>query len=216
MSPRARRLVRRSSVRRPAVELPSVDPVAPVRRDAPFDDPDWVFEPKYDGFRGLAYFTPERCTIRSRNDHAFDRFGELREILRDQLDARDAILDGEIVALDRNGRPSFRELMRRTSTVAYAVFDVLWLNGRDLRPLPLERRKRLLDLAVPANTAHVMKVLSIDSDGIALFKAAGKLDLEGIVAKRKTDAYDRDAVWYKVLNPAYTQKDGRAELFRRE
>ena len=216
MSPRARRIVRRSSVRRSAVELPTVDPVAPVRRAEPFDDPDWVFEPKYDGFRGLAYFTPEGCTIRSRRDIAFDRFAELRDILRDQLDARDAILDGEIVALDRNGRPSFRELMRRSSCVAYAVFDVLWLNGRDLRSLPLERRKRLLDLAIPANTAHVMKVLSIESDGVALFKAAGKLDLEGIVAKRKDDAYDRRAVWYKVLNPGYTQKEGRAELFRRE
>ena len=214
MPPRARRIARRS-LRRPAVELPSVAPIAPVQRPAPFDDPDWVFEPKYDGFRGLAYLTPDHCTIRSRRDVAFDRFDELAGIMREQLDARDAILDGEIVALDRNGRPSFRDLMRRTSTVAYAVFDVLWLNGRDLRPLPLERRKRLLDLAVPANTAHVMKVLSIESDGVALFKATGKLDLEGIVAKRKADPYDRTAVWYKVLNPAYTQREGRGELFHR-
>ena len=214
MSPRARRLIRRS-VRRSAPDLPSVDPIAPVRRPAAFDDPEWVFEPKYDGFRGLAYLTPEHCTIRSRRDIVFDRFDELSAILREQIDARDAILDGEIVALDRNGRPSFRELMRRTSTVAYAVFDVLWLNGRDLRPLPLERRKRLLDLAVPANTAHVMKVLSIESDGVALFKATEKLDLEGIVAKRKADAYDGRAVWYKVLNPAYTQLEGRGALFHR-
>jgi bifunctional non-homologous end joining protein LigD len=214
MSPRARRLVRRS-VRRLAADLPTVEPIAPVRHPAAFDDPDWVFEPKYDGFRGLAYLTPDHCTIRSRRDIAFDRFDELAGTLRDQIDARDAILDGEIVALDRNGRPSFRELMRHTSTVAYAVFDVLWLNGRDLRPLPLERRKRLLDLAVPANTAHVMKVLSIESDGVALFKATGKLDLEGIVAKRRSDAYDRRAVWYKILNPAYSQKEGRAALFHR-
>lgn len=214
MPPRARRIVRRS-LHHAAVELPSVVPIAPVSRAAPFDDPDWVFEPKYDGFRGLVYLTPDHCTIRSRRDIVFDRFHELAEILREQLEARDAILDGEIVALDRNGRPSFRDLMRRTSTVAYAVFDVLWLNGRDLRSLPLERRKRLLDLAVPANTAHVMKVLSIESDGLALFKATGKLDLEGIVAKRKRDRYDQSAVWYKVLNPTYSQRDGRAELFDR-
>lgn len=213
MPPRARRLVRRPS--RPAIALPHVDPIAPVARPAPFDDADWVFEPKYDGFRGLACVTPDGCSIRSRRDIEFDRFDELRTILREQLSVRDAIFDGEIVALDRNGRPSFRELMRRTSTVAYAVFDVLWLNGRDLRGLPLTRRKRFLDLAVPANTAHVMKVLSIESDGVALFRAAEKLDLEGIVAKRKADLYDRSAVWYKVLNPAYTQKEGRAELFRR-
>ena len=214
MPPRARRLVRRLS-RRPAIALPQVDPLAPVLRPAPFDDPDWVFEPKYDGFRGLAYVTPDSCAIRSRRDIEFDRFDELRAILREQLAVRDAIFDGEIVALDRNGRPSFRELARRTSTVAYAIFDVLWLNGRDLRPMPLARRKRFLDLAVPANTAHVMKVLSIETDGVALFKAAGKLDLEGIVAKRKADRYDASAVWYQVLNPGYTQKERREAPFRR-
>jgi bifunctional non-homologous end joining protein LigD len=214
MSPRVHHVVRRSR-RRSALELPHVDPIAPVRRSDPFDDPDWLFEPKYDGFRGIAYLTREGCTLRSRRDIEFDRFDELRLILREQLDVRDAILDGEVVALDRNGRPSFRDLMRRTSTVAFAVFDVLWLDGRDLRGLPLERRKQLLDVAVPANTAHVMKVLTIDRDGVALFKATEKLDLEGIVAKRKGDPYDRTTTWYKVLNPSYSQKEGRAELFRR-
>lgn len=213
MPPRARRLVRRFS-RRPATALPQVDPIAPVGRPAPFDDPDWVFEPKYDGFRGLVHVTPESCSIRLRPGVEFDRLDELEAILQEQLVVRDAIFDGEIVALDRNGRPSFRELARRTSTIAYAVFDVLWLNGRDLRGLPLTRRKRFLDLAVPANTAHLMKVLSIESDGVALFRATEKLDLEGIVAKRKVDAYDGTAVWYAVRNPAYTQKDGREELLR--
>jgi bifunctional non-homologous end joining protein LigD len=213
MPPRARRLVRRPS-RRPAIALPQVDPIVPVGRPAPFDDPDWVFEPKYDGFRGLACLTPDGCAIRCRREIEFDRLDELETILREQLSVRDAIFDGEVVALDRNGRPSYRELLRRTSTVAYAVFDVLWLNGRDLRSLPLTRRKRFLDLAVPANTAHVMKVLSIESDGVALFRATERLDLEGIVAKRKADPYDSTAVWYQVLNPAYTQREGRAELVR--
>jgi bifunctional non-homologous end joining protein LigD len=213
MPPRARRLVRRFS-RRPATALPLVDPIAPVGRPAPFDDPDWVFEPKYDGIRGLVHVTPDSCTIRVRPDVEFDRLDEIQDILREQLPVRDAIFDGEIVALDRNGRPSFRELARRTSTIAYAVFDVLWLNGRDLRGLPLARRKRFLDLAVPANTAHLMKVLSIESDGVALFRATEKLDLEGIVAKRKGDAYDAAALWYTVLNPGYTQQHGREELLR--
>ena len=211
MSPRAPRLARRS-LRRPVAHLPAIEPLTPVPRAAPFDDPEWVFEPKYDGIRAVACLTPEHCTIRLRPDAAFDRLDELTAVLRTQIDARDAILDGEIVALDRNGRPSRRELLRPASTVAFAVFDVLWLNGRDLRSLPLERRKRLLDLAVPANTAHVMKVLSIETDGVALFKATERLDLEGIVAKRKTDPYDRRAVWYQILNSAYTQRDGRTTL----
>ncbi len=215
MPPRASRPSRPTRFTAP-VELPRVEPIAPVRRPEAFDHPAWLFEPKYDGFRGLAYLTARTCTLRSRRDIPFDRFGDLLAALPDQVNARDAIFDGEIVALDRHGRPSFRELMRRSSPVAYAVFDLLWLNGRDLRGLPLTRRKRLLDVAVPANTAHLMKVLSIEGDGIALFKATEKLDLEGIVAKPRASTYDAQATWYKVLNPAYTQKEGRAELFDRQ
>jgi bifunctional non-homologous end joining protein LigD len=114
------------------------------------------------------------------------------------------------VALDRHGRPDFRELAAGGSAIAYAVFDILWLDGEDLRPLPLAERKRRLDLAVPANTACLMKVLSIGNDGNALFRAAQRLDLAGIVAKRTADPYAAGTVWFQVPNAGYRRREGGA------
>ena len=205
LEPRSRR-IRPAPVR----PLPRIEPIAPVLRAAPFDDPGSVFEPKYDGVRGLAYLTPHGCTLRSRQHLAFDQFDGLRLALREQVECRDAILDGEIVALDRHGRPDYRELIGGGSAIAYAVFDILWLDGEDLRPLPLAERKRRLDLAVPANTAHLMKVLSIGNDGIALFRAAQRLDLAGIVAKRTADPYAAGTVWFQVPNAGYSRREGGA------
>ncbi len=194
---------------RDPVDLPAIEPLMPDQRADAFNHPDWLFEPKYDGIRALAYVTPSNCSFASPRNAPLDRASELLLALPGQVNARDAILDGEIVALDRHGRPSRRELSRSGSAVAFAVFDLLWLNGRDLRGLPLTRRKRLLDLAVPANTAHLMKVLSIQGDGVALFKATEKLDLEGIVAKRRDGAYDNTAQWFAMRNPAYSQAPER-------
>jgi len=202
-------------VRRPVVELPTISPVRPVRRSDPFDDPDFLFEPKYDGFRALAYLTRDACVLRSRNDNHLAQFDDLATAIRAEVQVPDAIFDGEIVSLDQRGQPAFMDLMRHRGWQAYAVFDVLWLNGRDLRALPLARRKRLLELAIPANTASVLKVLSIDGDGLALFRAVEKLDLEGLVAKRSADPYDAATIWYQVPNPGYSQTEGRAELFDR-
>ena len=200
------RLEPRSRRSRPAVPLPHIDPIVPVSRADPFDDPASVFEPKYHGLRALAYLTPHGCVLRSRRHLAYDQFDSLRLALREQVECRDAVLDGEIVALDRQGRPDVRELGRAGAALAYAVFDILWLDGEDLRDLPLSDRKRRLDIAVPANTAHAMKVLSIAGDGMALFRATQRLDLAGIVAKRLADPYGPDTVWQVVPNPQYSQR----------
>ena len=128
---------------------------------------------------------------------------------------RSAILDGEIVALDASGRVSFDMLMRRTGELAYAVFDLLWLNGRDLRTMPLSMRRELLEKGVP-HTPSILRVMSVDCDGKALLRAAQAMDFEGIVAKRSADAYAPETVWYKILSPSYTKKEGRAELFHRQ
>jgi bifunctional non-homologous end joining protein LigD len=189
--------------------------VRPVLGRDAFDDPDWFFEPKYDGFRGLAYLTREACVLRSRNDNAFGRFAGLANAIRDELEMREAILDGEVVALDRYGRVCFDDLMRGTGRLGYAVFDLLWLNGRDLRDLPLRRRKQLLDSTLPNSTASVTKVFWVERDGVALFEAVSRLNLEGVVAKRGDDRYGPETVWHKILNPGYTQKIGRAEWFNR-
>ena len=198
---------------RQAVTLPLVDPIVPVLRGQPFDDPAYLFEPKYDGFRGLVYLTREDCIIRSKRGFVFNRFRELVPRLREHLLAQEAIRDGEIVSLDDAGRPLFNDLFAARGIATYAAFDLLWVDGQDLRGLPLEKRKARLDRVVPEDTNEVLRVLTIGGQGRSLFDAVERLDLEGIVAKQKVDSYAPDTVWYKIKNRAYTQMEGRGELF---
>jgi bifunctional non-homologous end joining protein LigD len=196
--------------------LPSVDPIAPVSRGDPFDDPNWLFEPKYDGFRGLVYASQLGCEIRSRRDFRFDRFEELSKRVAGVLGPREVILDGEIVSLDRKGKPVFRDLLNGQGFLAFAAFDILWLDGEDLRALALEERKRRLTDLLPADTGPLYKILTLEEHGRALFSAISKMDLEGIVAKRKSDAYGPATTWYKIKNPDYSQTEGRGDLFSRK
>lgn len=209
----------KSPLRRPDVRLvsglPQIEPVILTARAEAFDDPAWVFEPKYDGFRGFVYNSPAGCEIRSRRDFRFDRFGDLSDRVAGILGSREAILDGEVVALNRQGKPVFRDLLQGMGYLAFAAFDLLWLDGIDLRPLPLAERKRALGNLLPEDTGPLYKILTLDEDGRALFSAIRKMDLEGIVAKRKSDAYGSATTWYKIKNPGYSQGEGRVDLFRR-
>jgi bifunctional non-homologous end joining protein LigD len=114
----------------------------PLRRmrDA-FDDPEWLFELKYDGYRALAHVHRDRADPVSRNGNRFGQFAALAAELRTCLRVRSAVLDGEVVCLDGDGRPQFNALLFRRSTPAFVAFDVLTLNGRDVRSLPLLGRK---------------------------------------------------------------------------
>ena len=105
--------------------------------------------------------------------------------------------------------------MRGQDDLHYAAFDLLWLNGRDLRSHPLSDRKRRLGPLIPSTATMLSRVLTVESDGVALFDAVQRLDLEVIVAKRKADAYRPGTVWYKIKNRAYTQGEGRWELFQK-
>jgi bifunctional non-homologous end joining protein LigD len=195
--------------------LPRVAPIFPTARPLPFNNPAWLFEPKYDGFRGMLYLNRRSCTLYSKRGNRMARFQGLAEQLRAELGRRDVILDGEIVALDDDGRIDFWGLMRGRGTLAYGAFDLLWLNGRDLRHLPLTRRKKRLERLIPASVGALNRVPCFEEEGRELFEAACRLDLEGIVAKRRDDAYSSGTPWYKVKNPTYTQAEGRRELFER-
>src|SRR5262245_65117982 len=125
--------------------IPKISPLELQQIQAPFDHPEWVFEVKYDGFRALAYVEEGRCTLVSRNDNAFKRFDGLRVALPNDLNGVvDAVIDGEVVVLDSKGRALFNELMHSRSTPVFAAFDLLWLNGVDLRAEPLLDRKARL------------------------------------------------------------------------
>src|SRR5918993_3305181 len=92
--------------------LPRVEPIVPVPRGQAFNDPAWLFEPKYDGFRGMLYLTRQSCTLYSKRGNRMTRFQDFAEQLRLELGRREVILDGEIVALDEEGRINFWDLMR--------------------------------------------------------------------------------------------------------
>ena len=122
-----------------------------------------------------------------------------------------AVLDGEIVHLDAEGKPRFYDLMRRHTPQHYYAFDLLWQDGRDLRELPLiERKRRLKRVICPP----VLYVDHFEAHGMDLFKAACDNDLEGIVAKLAAGRYEPAATtWVKIKNRAYSQADGRADFF---
>jgi bifunctional non-homologous end joining protein LigD len=195
--------------------LPFVRPIVPILREQPFSRPGWLFEPKYDGFRGMLYLTRTGSSLYSKRGNRMKRFEELAWQLAAQLPRREAILDGEIVALDQEGRIDFSGLMRGQGTLAYAAFDLLWLDGRDFRGLPLKRRKQRLDRLIPASTGPLNRIPCFEAEGRELFEAACRLDLEGIVAKAKDGVYSDQTPWYKMKNPTYTRAEGRRELFER-
>jgi bifunctional non-homologous end joining protein LigD len=132
--------------------LTTVEPILLTPRPDPFDDPAWLFEPKYDGYRGLLHVTRKSCHFRSKRRNLLNRFEELCHWVREGLPVKEAILDGEVVALDSEGRQNFRDLMGGHGDLHYAAFDALWIDGKDLRPLLLTRRKQLLTKLVPATT----------------------------------------------------------------
>jgi bifunctional non-homologous end joining protein LigD len=149
----------------------------------------------------------------SRNGRELRRFRELADDLARTLKCNNAILDGEVVVKDPTGRPIFIDLMKRRADASYVAFDLLWLNGRDLRRLPLIDRKRALRRLLSGRSTLIEEALWVPERGRMLFTVVQQHDLEGIVAKRKDDAYTPSARWIKIKNPKYSQVAGRGELF---
>ncbi len=124
------------------------------------------------------------------------------------------VFDGEIVALDERGRPVFNDLLFGRKQPTYIPFDILVVEGEDVRGLPLKERKALLDKVV--RRYGLEKTEPFFGEGRPLFNAVCKLDLEGIIAKKLDDAYEPGRTkWWKILNPSYSQKEGRTKLFER-
>jgi bifunctional non-homologous end joining protein LigD len=180
---------------------------------AAFDDADFLFELKHDGFRCLAYIAEGRCDLVSRRTNYYQRFDSLKAALAN-LKVTDAILDGELVCLDDEGKSRFNQLLRRRAEPAFYAFDMLWLNGKDLRQLPLiERKKRLRQLIGKSDCERIIYVQHIEVCGCVLYRAICKKDLEGIICKKKNGTYSVSGQWLKVLNPNYTQHEDRHEIF---
>ena len=161
--------------------VPQFSPMPLARLPEPFDHPDWLFEIKYDGFRVLAYIDRD-CRLVSRNNYTYKAYGELAAEVAGTV-RKAAVLDGEIVCLDGQGRPRFNDLLFRRGTPYFYAFDLLWCEGRDLRERPLVERKRRLRRLIPPTDSRLLYVEHHHANGRELFRAACEADLEGLVAK---------------------------------
>lgn len=167
---------------------------------------DWLYEIKFDGWRALALKGGSQCRVLSRNEKDFGaKFPEIMESVA-QLDVQDAILDGEIVALDTKGRSSFQllqayELGEKRPPIFFYVFDLLQLDGENLRSRPIEDRKALLE-HVLANPPGVLRLSpTLGPDAKRLLQQARRLGLEGLIGKRSASAYEagrRSGTWIKL------------------
>jgi len=171
--------------------------------DKPFDDADWIFEVKWDGYRAISIMNGANVSLQSRNDKSFDeKFYPVHQALvKWNLNA---VLDGEIVVINENGISNFGALQNWRSEadgeLIYYLFDILWIDGHDLRELPLAERKMILqNLSLPSENIRISE--GFEQSGIHLFNSVKKMGLEGIIAKKQNSSYrenDRTRDWLKI------------------
>ncbi len=162
---------------------------------------DWIYEAKFDGYRAIALKegTTVRILSRKGNDLSKDYPAVVQAL--SELRVNSAVIDGEIVAFDQEGRPSFQQLQHRTATTAsirYFAFDLLHLNGEDLQSLPVERRRRELEQVIRGSAIEFSEELIGVADEV--IQAVAQVGLEGVVAKRRGSRYEpgkRTGVWQK-------------------
>jgi bifunctional non-homologous end joining protein LigD len=215
--------------------IPSAAPKTPMPKDLspmlatlvdqPFDDAGWSYEIKWDGYRALAYCKKGEVELRSRNDKSFDKYYPVLNALKEWK--INALIDGELVVLNDKGESNFNKLQNWRSeadgSLIYYLFDLLWLDGRDLTGLPLSERRNLLQSIVPAE-GIIRYSDSFETSGKKFFASAQKLGLEGIMAKRTDSLYvpgARTREWLKIKTSSrqevviggYTRNEGTSKQF---
>lgn len=189
-----------------------IDPMLATLVDAPFDDPDWNFEIKWDGYRAIAYVKvtgkPEKKAkvhIKSRNQKDFEeKYYSIRQSL--EKSKASMVLDGELVVVDEAGMPQFGALQNWRSEadgqLLYYIFDLLWYEGKELKALPLTERQAVLSAVMKDNlSANIRIGYSVPAEGKSFLASAAKLGLEGMVAKRRDSIYEtgsRSKAWLKI------------------
>ena len=211
-----------------------IQPMLATLVDDPFSDPDWIFETKWDGFRSVCFVRDGQARFVSRNQiEMTPQYPELVNVAG-QLDAKEAILDGEIVALDERGMPRFQllqprvgrkgglEALRGKGQILYFVFDLLYVDGYDLTACSVvDRKAKLAEILRPASFIKVSE--HVAGEGEAFFREIEKFHLEGMIAKRANSKYvhKRSSDWLKiktimrseVVVGGYTQPRGTRSYF---
>ncbi|RQO40150.1 DNA ligase D [Chryseobacterium sp. KBW03] len=204
----------------------SIEPMLATLVDKPFDDDEWIYEVKWDGYRAVAFMNKGEVELKSRNDKSFnDKFYPIHDELKSL--GIDAVLDGEVVVLGKGGTANFGSLQNWRSEadgdLVYYVFDILWYDGKDLRDLPLLDRKGILKEILPQSDSILVSE-HFHTSGIAFLAEPRKLGLEGIMAKRADSLYYskvRSKDWLKikankrqeVVIGGYTLNDDSSKLF---
>jgi bifunctional non-homologous end joining protein LigD len=170
-----------------------------------FDDPQWVFEIKWDGYRAIAEVTKKGNRLYSRNGLSFAKayatiFNALSKI------KKEVILDGEIIVFDEHNRPSFQKLQNYSDTsgnpIRYYVFDCLYADGKDITSLPLLQRKAILKKILPPDDI-ICYCDHLEESGVEFFNQIKKLNMEGMIAKKANSLYSkgkRTSNWLKIKN----------------
>src|SRR6478735_2070400 len=182
-----------------------IDPMLLLRTDSlPNDGDRWEYQLKFDGYRAIAFKTGGKLHLRSRNDNDFSlRYADVVKGLAKLPD--ETVIDGEVIALDDDGRPSFNILQNYGSSkapVLYFVFDVMILAGRDVMREPLEARRELLERKIlPTLGEPVRYAAPLDASVPVLIESEKAQGLEGLVAKRRDSRYEsglRSGAWQKM------------------
>ncbi len=204
----------------------SLKPMLATLVDKPFDEPGWIYEVKWDGYRALAFLNKGKVMLKSRNDKSFDeKFYPVHKALEQWK--INAIIDGEIVVTDENGISNFGKLQNWRSeadgALYYYVFDILWLDGKDLTKLSLLERRQILEKKIPFK-GIIRLSKSFPGSGTEFFEAAKKMGLEGIIAKSTASMYEpgnRSKEWLKIkankrqemVIGGFTKNDDSSKLF---
>ena len=186
-------------------EMPTdIKPMLATLVNEPFEDPNWIYEVKWDGYRSLAYVSRGAATLSSRNNKSFsEKYYPLTAAMAAWN--IDVVLDGEIVVIDKDGKANFGALQNWRSEadgdLIFYAFDVLWYNGKNLMELPLSERQAILKEVLPNDDDRIRLSQIFSANGLDFFAAAQKMQLEGIMAKRSDSAYKPDKRtkdWLKI------------------
>ncbi|MBE9586672.1 DNA ligase D [Mucilaginibacter sp. JRF] len=211
----------------PKAKVPAkLKPMKATLVDEPFDEPGWLYEVKWDGYRAIANIQKDDVTLISRNNLPFEKYYPINNALKQWN--MNAVLDGELLVLNEKGISDFGAMQNWRSeadgNLVFYIFDILWYEGKNLMGLPLIERQAILRSILPTDNEHIRQSKVFDANGIEFFAAAERMGLEGIIAKKADSVYTSDLrskEWLKVkvqrrqevVIAGFTKNEGTGKSF---